>query len=313
MPPVAQGRSGGEQRPARRSPPDLPPAGPGRDPRPAPSSLPPPRRGRINLSKPPPLFFFFLVRTPCCRGLPGPARPCRTPLGPEITPQTGEPLAADEGAAAAERGRGSPFPSRGERRSGHLRTQTRSLPAAPAGLPAGRLAGPGAQEGLHGRAALAASQGPDAVRQRRRSAAGPTETEGGKRGEEGEAASPRPSAARPRSPPRRPPRAVSVRTDRPGRRRRGEQGNGRTAAAAGAAWEDPLSPLFAVNSAKPKLAGGCVCVPGAEPRGEPGLSLSLTPRVGTYGLFLVTFILTGSFLLSPPPSWRRREDFFFFS
>lgn len=174
--------------------------------------------------KAPPPFFFFLVRTPCCRGLPGPARPCRTPLGPEITPQTGEPLAADEGAAAAERGRGSPFPSRGERRSGHLRTQTRSLPAAPAGLPAGRLAGPGAQEGLHGRAALAASQGPDAVRQRRRSAAGPTETEGGKRGEEGEAASPRPSAARPRSPPRRPPRAVSVRTDRPGRRRGGGAG-----------------------------------------------------------------------------------------
>lgn len=133
--------------------------------------------------KAPPFFFFFLVRTPCCRGLPGPARPCRTPLGPEITPQTGEPLAAGEGAAAAERGRGSPFPSRGERRSGHLRTQTRSLPAAPAGLPAGRLAGPGAQEGLHGRAALAASQGPDAVRQRRRSAAGPTETEGGKREE----------------------------------------------------------------------------------------------------------------------------------
>lgn len=55
-----------------------------------------------------------------------------------------------------------------------------------------------------------------------------------------------------------------------------------------------------------------MCVPGAEPRGEPGLSLSLTPRVGTYGLFLVTFILTGSFLLSPPPFLEAARGLFFF-
>lgn len=55
-----------------------------------------------------------------------------------------------------------------------------------------------------------------------------------------------------------------------------------------------------------------MCVPGAEPRGEPGLSLSLTPRVGTYGLFLVTFILTGSFLLSPPPLLGGGARTFFF-
>lgn len=73
---------------------------------------------------------------------------------------------------------------------------------------------------LRGRTRSGSGEGRRRDRQRRREGRGKRGEEG-EEGEEGEAASPRPSAARPRSPPRRPPRAVSVRTDRPGRRRGG--------------------------------------------------------------------------------------------